>query len=83
METTVPKCHMYGERDGGNKSGDGSRDEKGNGRRLGSGGYLLKTQTILTIQIRSDKIRGNIELWKGKCLIGKFVGIWPRERDLV
>ena len=24
-----------------------------------------------------------IELWKEKALIGKFLGIWPKEKDLV
>ena len=28
-------------------------------------------------------VRGKIELWKETTLIGKFVGIWPKERDLV
>ena len=35
------------------------------------------------IQIKSETVRGKIELWKEKALIGKFVGIWPKEKDLV
>ena len=28
-------------------------------------------------------IRDKIKLWKEKALIGKFVGVWPKEKDLV
>ena len=59
------------------------KDGEGMKRKSGVGGCLSKTQSISTIQIRSEAIRGNIELWKETTLIGKFVGIWPKERDLV
>ena len=59
------------------------KDGEGMKRNYGPRGCFLKTQSISTIQIRSEAIRGNIELWKETTLIGKFVGIWPRERDLV
>ena len=39
--------------------------------------------SILTIQIRFEAVRGKIETWKEKALIGKFVWIWPKEKDLV
>ena len=35
------------------------------------------------IQIRSEAVRENIRTWKEKALIRKFVGIWPKEKDLV
>ena len=53
------------------------------GRKLGVGGCLSKAPIIPTIYVRSEKVRGMIELWKEKELIGKFVGIWPKEKDLV
>jgi len=52
-------------------------------RSLGQGGCLSKTLSILAIQVRSGKVREMIKLWKEKSLIGKFVGIWPREKDLI
>ena len=39
--------------------------------------------SIPTIQIRYEVVKGKIESWKKKSLIGKFVGIWPKEKDLV
>ena len=50
---------------------------------MGLGGCLPKTASIPTIQIRSEAVRGKIESWKEKSLIGKLVGIWPKEKDLV
>ena len=44
---------------------------------------MPKAPTIPSVQIRSEKVRGTIELWKEKALIGKFVGIWPKEKDLI
>ena len=46
------------------------------------GGCLPKSPTIPTVHVRSEKVRGTIELWKEKDLIDKFVGIWPKEQDL-
>ena len=62
---------------------EGCKDGTSRGRRSCLGGCLSKAQSIQAIQIKSDKIRGKIELWREKALIGKFVGVWPRERDLV
>ena len=45
---------------------------------MGQGGCLSRAMTILGIEIR-DKVK----TWKEKSLIGKFVGVWPRERNLV
>ena len=47
------------------------------------GGFLPKASAIPMIQIRYEHVRGKIEQWKEKALIGKFVGVWPKERDLV
>ena len=46
-------------------------------------GFLPQAQTIPAIQIRLDKVIEKVELWKEKALIGKFIGIWLKERDLV
>ena len=54
-----------------------------NGRKPGMGGCFPKAPTIPSVQIHSEKVRGTIELWKEKSLIGKFVGIWPKEKDLI
>ena len=59
------------------------RDGDGKGRRSGPGGCLPKSLSISVIQIISKMVRGKIELWKEMTLIGKFVGVWPKERDLV
>ena len=72
----------------GNEGGDGGNEIKqkegnGMGRRSSLGGCLPKNQSISTIHIRSEVVRVNIELWKETALIGKFVGILTRERDLV
>ena len=69
-------------------SGAGSAETKkqaslSNNQKLGVGGCLPKAPTIPAIYIRSEKVRGTIELWKEKALIRKFVGIWPKEKDLV
>ena len=40
------------------------------------------TTTIPAIQIKFETVRGKIELWKEKALMRKFVGIWPKEKDL-
>ena len=53
------------------------------GRRQGVGGCLPKAPIIPSVQISSKKVRGTIELWKEKALIGKFVGVWPKEKDLI
>ena len=61
------------------------RDKEGQEkeRRSGQGGYLPRAQTIPVVQIRSNAIRGKIDMWKEKTLIRKFVGVWPKEKDLV
>ena len=61
---------------------DKRRDGDGKGRRLVPGECLLNTLSIPSIQIKSKMVRGNIELWKERAFIGKFVGVWPKERDL-
>ena len=57
----------------GSKNEEGSGAQKENMRRIGLGGCLPKTQTILAIQIKSDKIGEKVEMWKEKYLIKKFV----------
>ena len=39
--------------------------------------------SIPMIQIISEVVRENIGTWKEMAPIGKFVGIWPREKDLI
>ena len=53
------------------------------GRKSGTGGFLLKAPTIPIVHVCSEKVRGTIELWKEKALIGNFVGICPKEKDLI
>ena len=53
------------------------------GKRVNSGGCLPRTSSIPSIQIRSAAVREKIGAWKEKALIGKFVGIWPKEKDLI
>ena len=62
---------------------NGGKDGAGEGKRSGVGGCLPKAQSIPSIQIRSESIREKIEMWKEKALIEKFVGVWPREKDVV
>ena len=54
-----------------------------NGQKPVVGGCFPKSPTIPAIYIILDKVRGTIELWKKKALIRKFVGICPKEKDLV
>ena len=74
---------MSGGKYGGDEMGEESGVEKGSSRRTGASSCLPKTQTIMVIQIKSDKIREKVELWKEKALTEKIVGIWTRERDLI
>ena len=67
----------------GNNNLDEEKDGHGKGRKLGQGGCLPRAQTISTIQIQSNSIHGKIETWKEISLIGKFVGVWPKEKDRV
>ena len=59
------------------------RESQSASRKTGSGGCLPKSPTIPIVHVFSEKVRGTIELWKEKALIGKFVGIWPKEKDLI
>ena len=61
----------------------GSQPGSRKSKKAGLGGFLSKTTSILAIQIRSEPVRGKIESWKEKSLIGKFVGIWPKDKDLI
>ena len=54
-----------------------------NGEKIGLGGLLHEGLDDPTIYIRSNVIRGKIEMWKEKALIRNFVGVWPKEKDLV
>ena len=54
-----------------------------NSRKLATGAVFPKAPTIPAIHIRSEKVRGTKEIWKAKSMIRKFVGIWPKEKDLV
>ena len=53
------------------------------GKKAGLGGFLPNTTSIPATQIIFEAVRGNIESWKEKSLIGKFVGIWTKEKDLI
>ena len=46
------------------------------------GGCFPQRASIPVIQIRSEAVREKIGTWKEKALIGKFVGIWLKEKDL-
>ena len=62
---------------------DGTQSGSRKGKQTGVGGCLPKMASIPAIQIRSKVVRGKIESWKEKALIRKFIGIWPKEKDLV
>ena len=83
MATTALRNQFPMEKDGGSKIDEVNRDGEGKGRISGLGGCLLKSQSIPVIQIKSDNIRRNFEIWREKDLIGKILGVWPQERDLV
>ena len=55
--------------------GDGSQSVSRKGKQTSIGGCFTRTASIPAIQIRSEAVRGKIETWKEKALIGKFVGI--------
>ena len=67
------------------EDGKGDRTQPGSrrGKQTSTGGCLPRTASIPAIQIRSEAVRGKIDTWKEKALIGKFVWIWPKEKDLV
>ena len=46
------------------------------------GQCLPKSKTIPKLQIKSTRIREDINYMKERALIGKFVGIWPSEKTL-
>ena len=50
-------------------------------RRMGQ--CVPKSNTVPRLQIKSDRIREEIQYMKERALIGKFVGIWPTEKMLV
>lgn len=63
--------------------GGSESTEEGPKRGRGQGGCLPKATELPAIQVRSGKVRERIELWKEKALIGKFIGFWPKESDLI
>ena len=70
----APRSQVPEEGEIGN--GEEKRDGDKRGRRSGPGVCLPKALSIPVIQIKSEKVRGNIELWKEKPLIEKFVGCY-------
>ena len=68
------------------KSGEGTSGttkeiltKEGNRR---TGQCLPKSKTIPKLQIKSTRIKEDINYMKERALIGKFVGIWPSEKTL-
>lgn len=64
-------------------SGGASDHETLSKRGRSSGGFLPKTLYIPAIQVRLGRVKEMIELCKEKALIGKFFGIWPKDKDLI
>ena len=54
--------------------------EKEGNRRMGQ--CLPKSKTIPKLQIKSTRIREDINYMKERALIGKFIGIWRSEKTL-
>ena len=48
-----------------------------------TGQFVLKSKTIPRLQIKSDRVKEEIQYMKERALIGKFMGIWPIEKMLV
>ena len=69
--------------EGAGRAANSQRESQSSSRKTGSGGCLPKAPTIPIVHVCSEKVRGTIELWKEKALIGKFMGIWPKEKDLI
>ena len=75
-----------GQGDAKDKSGRRNKGMRGGstgGRNPGMGRCLPRDQIVPAVQIRSELIREKVEQWKEKALIGKFVGIWLKEKDLI
>ena len=83
MEGGTARCHTPGGSGVDNAGRDDERNGPSAGKRSGQGGCLPRAQKIPTVQIRSEAIHGKVEMWKEKTLIEKFVGVWPKEKDLV
>ena len=50
-------------------------------RRMGQ--CVPKSNSVPQLQIKSDRVREEIQYMKERAHIGKFVGIWPTEKMLV
>ena len=87
--TSNPNMTMEGQWNDGWSSGDDEIGETCYARtpyrslKRDSRGFLPQAQTISSLQIHSNKGREKVELWKENALIGKCIGIWMKERDMV
>ena len=50
-------------------------------RRVGQ--CMPKSKTVPKLQIKSSRIREDINYMKERALVGKFVGIWPTKKTLM
>ena len=73
---------VFSSKDGEGCSGTRKEEVSNQGtRRMGQ--CVPKSNTVPRLQIKSDKVREEIQYMKERALIGKFVGIWPTEKMLV
>ena len=47
------------------------------------GQFVPKLKTVPKLQIKSNRIREDINYMMERALIGKFMGIWPMEKTLM
>ena len=47
------------------------------------GQCVPKSKTVPKLQIKSSRIREDINYMKERALVGKFVGIWPTKKTLM
>ena len=69
-------------RDGEGYSGIRKEETNNQGIRR-TGQCVSKSKTVPKLQIKSERVREDIQYMKERALIGKFVGIWPTEKTLV
>ena len=67
----------------GNAVVESRKEETNNQGTRRTGQCVLKSKTVTRLQIKSERVREDIQYMKERVLIGKFVGTWPTEKTLV
>ena len=69
------------------KDGEGSsgvtKEETNNQGTRRTRKCVPKSKMVLKLQMKSERVKEDIQYMKEHALIGKFVGIWPTEKTLV